>query len=142
MAILKKIGKFFGYLFGLPLIIVVIAVYAAVGIVILFVLAIKSIVLFFQGKNIYDPLPEDIEAKRILENLKNGSTTEEKESVTVEVVTNPNPYITKPEESYTPISNDEPDYIDLDNEPSQLSNESNDDIEQIPSNEEGEDKHD
>ncbi len=63
--LLKSFGKGLLYLIAFPAILVVLSVLAIVGIVIFIVLGIKGAILFFQGKSLFNDLPEDIEVRRL-----------------------------------------------------------------------------
>ncbi len=62
----KGIGKAIGYIFVLPVFLVALAIFAVYGIFVFIIMLFKSIMLFFQGKKIDTPIPEDIEAERRL----------------------------------------------------------------------------
>lgn len=65
-SILKKFFRGVLYLFVLPLLCAVLAVYAVIGVFMFFFLGIKAIILFFTGRNLFGDLPEDIKARQIL----------------------------------------------------------------------------
>ena len=62
----KSFGKGILYILTLPAVLIVLAFYAAVGLITFLFLMIKSVVLFFSGKTIFSELPEDIKAREIL----------------------------------------------------------------------------
>ncbi len=67
------------YVVLLPLIILVLALYAAYCIIIFIYMAIRSVIVFFMGGTPLGDLPEDVEAKRILmerEQVKNQDPTQ------------------------------------------------------------------
>ena len=66
----KGFGKGLFYVAMFPLGIIAIALYAVYGICIFFFQLGRLIVLFFSGRNLKTDLPEDIEAKRILDRNK------------------------------------------------------------------------
>lgn len=63
---IKTIGKGVMYIFLCPLLLFIIAVFSVVGLFIFIFLCFKSIFLFFYGKTIFSDLPEDVEARGIL----------------------------------------------------------------------------
>ena len=65
-AILKKFLRGVLYIFVLPLLLVVLSIYAVIGIFVFVFLGIKAIFLFFTGRNLFGELPEDIKARQIL----------------------------------------------------------------------------
>lgn len=70
----KKIGKGIGYIFLVPFYLIVLALFAVVGLFILLYLIVKGIFLFFTGRSLSDELPEDKTAKEILERAKAAPT--------------------------------------------------------------------
>ena len=54
------------YVVTLPIILLVLAIYAAYCIIVFIYMAIRSIIVFFMGGSPLGDLPEDVEAKRIL----------------------------------------------------------------------------
>lgn len=62
----KSFGKGILYVLTLPVILVVLVLYASVGLIVFLFLMIKSVILFFKGKTIFSELPEDIKAREIL----------------------------------------------------------------------------
>lgn len=73
----KSFGKGILYLFVLPFLLIILALYGIAGLFGFIFLFFKSIILFFTGRSLNDDLPEDIEAKRRLY----GDPIEEQESV-------------------------------------------------------------
>ncbi len=71
----KGFGRGILYIFVLPFLIVVLALYGIYGILAFLVLSVRSIFLFFTGRSLQDDLPEDIKAKEILEGPKVASET-------------------------------------------------------------------
>ena len=65
-SLLKSFGKGLLYIFVLPILVVVLAVYAVIGVGMFIYIGLKGLFLFFTGRNLQD-LPEDIKAKEILE---------------------------------------------------------------------------
>jgi hypothetical protein len=63
---LKKIGMGIASIFVLPLYLVALAVYGAIGVFLIAILFIKSVYLFFTGRSLHDDLPEDKKAKEII----------------------------------------------------------------------------
>lgn len=66
MSFFKSFGKGIIYLLTLPVVLIVLAFYAVMGIFIFLFLMIKSCVLFFMGKTIFNDFPEDVKVKEIL----------------------------------------------------------------------------
>lgn len=62
----KSFGKGILYILTLPVVLVVLVLYASVGLIAFVFLMIKSVVLFFKGKTIFSELPEDVKAREIL----------------------------------------------------------------------------
>lgn len=62
----KSFGKGILYLFVLPFLLIILALYGIAGLFGFVFLFFKSIVLFFTGRSLNDDLPEDIEAKKRL----------------------------------------------------------------------------
>ena len=60
----KNFGKGVLYVLVLPFLIVGMAWYAVFALFVFIYLAIKSVVLFFSGRSLYEDLPEDREAKK------------------------------------------------------------------------------
>lgn len=67
----KKFGKGVLYLFVLPFMLLILSIWAVVGIGIFFFLGIKWFALFFTGRSLFDDLPEDIKAKEIIKTTNN-----------------------------------------------------------------------
>lgn len=65
-SIFKKFGQGLLYILVLPVFLIAITIFGIYGIGLFIVLMIKSIICFFKGKSLYEDLPEDIEAQRIL----------------------------------------------------------------------------
>lgn len=91
--ILKKCGRGLLYIITLPVLLVVLAIYAVIGVVEFFYVGIKSIWYFFTGRNLFGEFPEDVKAREILEgkNVTNIDITNEPIEPT------PAPYITTPD---------------------------------------------
>lgn len=130
----KGIFKGLLYICTLPITLGILAIYSIVGIVMFFVVGIKGLVLFFSGRNIFGDLPEDIEAKRRINDLKvaHNRESEPVAPTVVEVVSpqanttpsleqNGDLYITAPEPDITPIENSTPEQVSF-NEPSLIEN--------------------
>lgn len=66
----KTFGKGILYVIFLPFILLLLAIYALLGVFVLITLFIKNIILFFRGKSIFTPLEEDVQADRILHKSK------------------------------------------------------------------------
>ena len=98
--ILKKCGKGFLYILTLPVLLVILAFYAVIGVVQFFYVGIKSILYFFTGRNLFGEFPEDIKAREILEG---------KNVTNINIVNEPQPgpsqpYITTPDKEEAPVS--------------------------------------
>ena len=65
-SIFKKFGQGLLYILVLPIFLLAVIIFGIYGIGLFIVLMIKSIICFFKGKSLYEDLPEDIEAQRIL----------------------------------------------------------------------------
>ena len=63
----KNLGKGLLYVLIFPLGLIAIALYAVFGIFVFFFQFIRLIILFFTGRSLTSDLPEDIEAKKIIE---------------------------------------------------------------------------
>lgn len=63
----KNFGKGILYLLVLPFLLVGLAIFAVVGLFVFIILGIKSIILFFTGRSLFDDFPEDKKAKQILQ---------------------------------------------------------------------------
>ena len=106
--ILKKCGRGVLYIFTLPVLVVVLAIYGVIGVLEFFFVGIKSIWYFFTGRNLFGEFPEDIKAREILEGKDVTSINIVKEEPPVEpqqpsnveqpYITTPQPYITKPDD--------------------------------------------
>lgn len=64
--LLKSFGKGCLYILVLPLLLVILSVYAVIGIVMFIYMGVKAAILFFTGRN-FGELNEDIKARAILE---------------------------------------------------------------------------
>ena len=64
--LLKSFGKGCLYILVLPALIVILAVYAVLGVGMFLFVMVKGAILFFTGRN-FGELPEDIKARAILE---------------------------------------------------------------------------
>ena len=97
--ILKKCGRGLLYIITLPLLLLVLSVYAVIGVVEFFYVGIKSILYFFTGRNLFGEFPEDIKAREILEgkDVTNINIVNEPQPETLEQTTTPPPYITTPD---------------------------------------------
>ena len=95
--ILKKCGRGILYIFTLPVLLVVLSVYAVIGVVQFFVVGIKSIIYYFTGRNLFGEFPEDIKAREILEgkDVTNINIAQEPPKPIVE--NKEQPYITAPD---------------------------------------------
>ena len=82
LGLIKTFAKGLLYTITFPLMVIVIAFYAIVGVFQFIILSLKSIILFFRGKTIYSELPEDIEARKIL-NPTESKTDDEEDEVEV-----------------------------------------------------------
>ena len=93
--ILKKCGRGILYIITLPILLLVLAIYAVIGVVQFFFVGIKSIWYFFTGRNLFGEFPEDVKAREILEgkNITNIDIVQQP----VEPVA-PQPYITTPDQ--------------------------------------------
>ena len=65
----KSFGKGVLYLLVLPFLLVILAIYAVVGLFVFLFEGIKAIILFFTGRSLFDDLPEDKQAKEIIASL-------------------------------------------------------------------------
>ena len=101
--ILKKCGRGLLYIITLPVLLVVLAVYAIIGVIEFFYVGIKSIWYFFTGRNLFGEFPEDVKAREILEGKEITNINIVKEPVPETpisgqpYITTPQPYITNPE---------------------------------------------
>lgn len=105
-SLLKSFGKGCLYILVLPVLLVILAVYAVLGVGMFIFVSIKGIILFFTGRS-FGELPEDIKARAILE-----GTDDTNESVQIEdrkeeapTSTSPNDYASH---YYVPLSQDIP----------------------------------
>lgn len=71
----KGFGKGILYIFVLPFLLVVLALYSIYGLCAFVVLFVRSIFLFFSGRSLQDDLPEDIKAREIIEGPKVATET-------------------------------------------------------------------
>lgn len=62
----KSFGKGILYVLVLPVLIIILGVYAVAALVGFIYLTIKSLILFFTGRSLFDDLPEDKKAKAII----------------------------------------------------------------------------
>ncbi len=62
----KSFGKGILYVLVLPVLLVVLVLYAIEAIIVFLIMSIKGLVLFFTGRSLFDDLPEDKKAKEIL----------------------------------------------------------------------------
>ena len=75
----KNFGKGVLYVLVLPALLAGLVIYAVVALFVFIYLAIKGLILFFTGRSLYEDLPEDVEAKRILNRSKGIIEDEVKE---------------------------------------------------------------
>ena len=77
-SLLKSFGKGCLYILVLPVLLVILAFYAVVGIGMFFYILVRGAILYFTGRN-FGELAEDIKARAILEGTddKPGTTIEE-----------------------------------------------------------------
>ena len=68
-SLFKSFGKGILYLLVLPFLLIILAIYAVVGLVVFIILGIKGLVLFFTGRSLFDDLPEDKKAKEIIASM-------------------------------------------------------------------------
>ena len=66
LGLFKRIGKVLLYIVEVPVFIIALAVFAVIGLIGIVILFLKSIILFFTGRSLYDDLPEDKKAKEII----------------------------------------------------------------------------
>lgn len=109
----KSFGKGVLYILTLPVVLVVLVFYAAIGLVTFLFLMIKSVVLFFKGKTIFSELPEDIKAREILNPTPKDEVDviEPEENVLPSAFTQT--YFQGPTTSYPTVEEQEVDEIDL-----------------------------
>ncbi|MBE6135903.1 MAG: hypothetical protein E7181_01385 [Erysipelotrichaceae bacterium] len=101
--ILKKCGRGVLYIITLPILLVVLSIYAVIGVIQFFYVGIKSIWYFFTGRNLFGEFPEDVKAREILEgkevtNINIVNEPVETPTPSQPYITTPQPYITKPED--------------------------------------------
>jgi hypothetical protein len=92
MGFLKTFAKGVLYVVTLPLMILILALFALCGMFYFIFLSIKSVVLFFQGKTIFTELEEDKKAKEILYGKTQEETTQDldsEDSTSSEIETEP-----------------------------------------------------
>ena len=82
-SLLKSFGKGLLYILVLPILLVVLAFYAVIGVGMFIYIGFKGLFLFFTGRNL-EELPEDIKAREILEG-RNKPQTEAVETSTPEI---------------------------------------------------------
>ena len=127
----KSIGKGILYILVLPVFLVALVLFAVIGIFFFLFMLVKAIILFFQGKKIDEPLPEDKEAdRRLHQNVRQQPASEpvivmerpqENQYIEVEedpvpiqhreyqqIQEQPNPQIEQKEEPFIPL--EEPPY--------------------------------
>jgi hypothetical protein len=66
---LKRCGLGILYVIAAPFAVILLALFAVLGLVVFLFMLVKSLILFFSGRSVFDDLPEDIEAKRRLGTL-------------------------------------------------------------------------
>ncbi len=86
---LKRCGLGVLYIVAAPFAIVLLVLFAIIGLFVFLVMLVKSIILFFTGRSVFDDLPEDIEAKRRLGTLidtriKKAKSEDQKETTVEE----------------------------------------------------------
>ena len=118
-SLFKKFVKGILYFLVLPVVLVVLSIYAVFGLFQFCIVGIKALFLFFSGRNIFGDFPEDIEARKKL-----YGDPEEDAANNVEVVNTPeDPYITSPfeeqnnldqlnQQSLPPLPNEEVEEIE------------------------------
>ena len=103
--LLKSFGKGCLYILVLPVLLVILAVYAVLGVGMFIFVSIKGIILFFTGRS-FGELPEDIKARAILEGTDDVDVRiEETRPETPNPNPSPNDYASH---YYVPISQDIP----------------------------------
>ena len=110
----KSFGRGILYVLVLPIFLVVLALYAVVSLGIFFFMCIKWLILFFTGRSLFDDLPEDKQAKAILNanapKQENVTTDLNDFSRNEDIAFKPGPVI--PEEDYNPTEEDkDPFYV-------------------------------
>ena len=99
--LLKSFGKGCLYILVLPVLLVILAVYAVLGVLMFIYVGIKGTYLFFTGRS-FSELPEDVKARAILEGRDDEPVKEEEEK---KEATLPNDYASH---YYVPLSQDIP----------------------------------
>ena len=91
-ALLKSFGKGCLYILVLPVLLVILAVYAVLGVVMFIYILIRGAILYFTGRN-FGELAEDIKARAILEGrMDEKPLVEEKVDAPTEPQVNNNDY--------------------------------------------------
>ena len=118
--LLKRFLSGLFYLAVLPGLLIILAIYAVVGLVMFIVIGVKSVILFFTGRNIFGDLPEDLKAKEILEKMEEEKETPEVVPPTLEAYSGagftpsnapvPPPYGTPVPPGYIPPTYPQPGY--------------------------------
>ena len=91
-ALLKSFGKGCLYILVLPVLLVILAVYAVLGVVMFIYILIRGAILYFTGRN-FGELAEDIKARAILEGrMDEKPLVEEKVDTPTEPQVNNNDY--------------------------------------------------
>lgn len=114
-AFFKNFGKGILYVLILPLLLVCLAVYLVVSLFMFLILGIKGLILFFSGRSLYDDLPEDIEAKRRINEAITNNNIEKNRQMNLNVDVNK---VLMEQQSPLPISTDPfycPDYLKEEN---------------------------
>ena len=62
----KSFGKGILYVLVLPFLVVVLALFGVFGLLGFLFMLIKGLILFFTGRSLFDPLPEDVKAEKII----------------------------------------------------------------------------
>lgn len=120
-AFFKKAGMGLLNILILPGILIVLAFYGAISLFVFLFLAVKGLVLFFTGRNLFEDFPEDKEAKRILKERAIAPSqpvapTPSVQSVNTEpVMSNPTPFTT-PSIDETPIESSSIEEAPINNE--------------------------
>ena len=86
-SLLKSFGKGLLYILVLPVLLVILAVYAVLGVGMFVYVAVKGAILFFTGRN-FGELPEDVKARAILEGTDDTHIEEVKEEEKKETFSN------------------------------------------------------
>ena len=100
--LLKSFGKGCLYILVLPVLLVILAVYAVLGVLMFIYVGIKGTYLFFTGRS-FSELPEDVKARDILEGKDVDQTQEEKSEEAP--TSSPNDYASH---YYVPLNQDIP----------------------------------